>query len=640
MMNFRIGLSLWLCLMSGSVAHSQSLLFDDATWEYPRERRLRPLVTRSGGLDTLTLSVNEPFFDDFSQPGLMPTHTLWYTDSSLDDIPLKTFQMAVDPPSLGVITFDGQRRTGIPYATSAVVAGVADRLLSHHLDLSALSPADDVFLSFYLQPQGRGNAPEDIDSFFVYFRTDQSGVDEYEKVYAVGGEGNRPFELITIPVDENRYFHEGFQLCFEAIGGLNGILDHWHLDYVLLAPGRTTGENTFVDASLTQFLSSPLDPYTAVPAQHHDPAVSGMMDFSLNASNLQGSSITTQVRATISDPVGGTTFGGTVLREATPTLPPYAQGGQAFSMGAFSDQSLNGQIVAYEVEATLVGNGDNVPRNDTLIKRFGVDSLLAYDDGEADALFGLNVARGFGIQVNLDRPDSLTGVWISFVPSVYLNPITGFTTYLEDQPFRVVIWSEPNPDSIITQQAGGMRVRYGDEPNHFERYPFPSPVAVPATFWVGVQQVNSLPLGIGLDRTFDRDDLTYFDDNGVWRNVSLEGALMIRPEFFRTAPVPVALESHGPPMQELFPDVFPQPASAGAQVQVRWSASAQPIRAYRVGLRDMKGRQVWQYLSGMSSGDISVGLPAQLPPGYYIWEHQWIDGRGNEQQYRQPFVVN
>ena len=250
-----VGCLAWLWM--GIVASAQPVLITDEGWPASRHLMRRSLVQRAAGPDTLGFSVNQPFFDDFSQATLRPDSGRWYAPADGLEQPFITRQMPVDPPSLGVATFDGLRGNGRPYVSGAIVSGEADRLLSHCLDLSALQPSDSVMLTFYLQAQGRGERPEASDSFLMYVRTNLPPPNEYRKVFARGGRSQAPFEAVVIPLEDPAYFHAGFQLRFESIGSLNGALDHWHLDYVSLAPQRRRSEAPSPDdQSITQLNAS------------------------------------------------------------------------------------------------------------------------------------------------------------------------------------------------------------------------------------------------------------------------------------------------------------------------------------------------------------------------------------------------
>jgi len=603
----------------------QVVLLDDS-----QQRQTGPiyrgLYTRTAGLDTLQISADSPFFDDFSQSNsIYPDTSLWFAKEAAFDAPTITQNTPIDPPTKGVMTFDGLQRIGTPYVTNGFSAGTADRLFSHHIDLSAYQSSDQVVLSFFLQPGGRADAPETVDSFKVLFRTNLPGDDEYRLVYSRGGSGNSEgFEFISIPVDAEEYFHPGFQVLFESEGGISGAFDHWHLDYVYLAPGRSQVDGSFEDASLTQLLSSPLAPYTAIPTQHYPASAAFMQPFELNSSNLNASTQAGLIDATITESVSGASFSSGDQTFISGSLVPYAQQAVIQPLNPFMDQNLNGEIAGYELEAVLSVNADNFSQNNTLRKTFRIDSILAYDDGEADTGFGLNQRLGFGMKVELEAPDSLTGVWINFVPAVYTNQVSGQATYMEDQTFRVIIWNAPNPDSIFAEQAGGMRVRYGETPNHFERYEFPAPVDVPATFWIGIQQTSSLPIWVGYDKNSDRDDLTFFDASGNWTNTSQDGALMIRPEFFRTATLPASIEAPeaaGPSFS-----LFPQPVKAGQLLNLRRPQYSLGF-PYRGELLDLQGRRIASFELGPHE-QTSFQLPTGLPAGIYLWRHNISSPKG------------
>ena len=113
-----------------------------------------------------------PFFDDFSRANLYPDSTKW-TDNNVmvnDGFPLC-------PPNRNGATFDVLDANGRVYSYAISNAFVAEYLTSARIRLDsimepeprALTPADSVYLSFYYQPQGNGNAPEEQDSLVLEF---------------------------------------------------------------------------------------------------------------------------------------------------------------------------------------------------------------------------------------------------------------------------------------------------------------------------------------------------------------------------------------------------------------------------------------------------------------------------------------
>ena len=115
-----------------------------------------------------------PFFDDFSHSNLYPDSTKWTDNNVLvnDGFPLC-------PPNRNGVTFDVLDANGKVYNYAISNAFVAEYLTSARIRLDsimepeprALTPADSVYLSFYYQPQGNGNAPEAQDSLVLQFGT-------------------------------------------------------------------------------------------------------------------------------------------------------------------------------------------------------------------------------------------------------------------------------------------------------------------------------------------------------------------------------------------------------------------------------------------------------------------------------------
>lgn len=603
-------------------SQSVIVLGEDSELSRPVYMPFQPAGSRGTTPDTISLSAQQPFFDDFSYDALSPDTNFWFIPPGDISTPVITHNNSINPPSRGVVTFDGAKSNGEAYNPGNLTSGVTDQLLSHYIDLSSFSPASQLRLSFFLQPQGLGEAPEAIDSFRVFFRTNETSPDNFRKVFAAGGSSNRPFKQHSIALDDPAYFHKGFQLVFQATGSQNGFLDLWHLDYVLLAPGRTVADTTYDDVSVTQVLSSPLHPYTSIPVHHYQNTSGLMKPFQVSFHNLSPNAKSISATATIKDPVGGTIFSSGFTQFQSVSFTPYAS--KAASFGGLSDQPLN-KISAYELEVSLPGGSDGFSGNNELTKIFSVDSVFAYDDGEADRSFGLNQAWGFGIQVDMDQPDTLTAVWISFVPTVNYNPVTGQATYMGGRPFRLTVWKDPHPDSVLLQQIGNMNVTYGGRPNHFERFTIP-PTEVPGTFWVGVQQTDSKPIGVGYDMNYDNDALTYWDSIGHWVNVRMGGSLMIRPEMKNTFALPASAENAfklSSPIR-----LYPNPVT-GNQIYF----SLEEVRngsLYKANLVDMSGRIIMEAETPLTySGRYAFDIPDTLPGGIYLWRHQIIypDGK-------------
>ncbi|MEZ4826599.1 MAG: hypothetical protein R3C61_09950 [Bacteroidia bacterium] len=589
---------------------------------------LPPSGQRGGTPDTLPISPGSPFFDDFAYPSVYPDTNRWFSAPGDLTTPLITRNKALNPPTRGAATFDGANKTGEVYNPANIASGVSDRLLSHYIDLSPWTVSSQAKLSFFLQPAGTGEKPEATDSFFVYFRTTLPPPDDFKKVLAVGGGASTPFRQYIIPLDDPGYFHTGFQLLFQTVGSQNGALDVWHLDYVLLGLNRPGNDTTYNDRSPVSLVTSILHPYAAIPIQHFQ---GNTQAFAALTGNLDAQSRNETITARLTSPVGGNNINFTQAQ--TTALPPYAVAQQNFP--AFGAAPLNG-ISGLELTLTTPDAGDLRPENNTLIETFRIDSIFAYDDGEADASFGLNQALGFGVKFTLPQPDSLSAVWIHFEPTVNYNAVTGKATYMKDKSFRLAVWKDAHPDSLILQQIGGMKVAYGNTPNHFQRYALSSPLQVPQTFWVGVQQIDTEPLGVGFDYSYDNDAFVYWDSLGHWINTRLGGSLMIRAEMYNTAQVLPT------PVEKVIPSravrLYPNPFYGGiAGVK---TAGFPEGTAYSAEIWNLRGQKLQTINYGkMTSPDMEIALEAALPEGLLVWKHIFILPGGETRYFTEKLLI-
>ncbi len=114
-----------------------------------------------------------PLFDDFKTAEAYPKHYLW-----VEEAVFVNNSFCYLPPDQGVATFDALDSTGNIYTNAVSTPFVADRLTSQPIRLDSLftptkkklGPADSLYLSFYYQPQGLGDAPEEGDSLVLAFR--------------------------------------------------------------------------------------------------------------------------------------------------------------------------------------------------------------------------------------------------------------------------------------------------------------------------------------------------------------------------------------------------------------------------------------------------------------------------------------
>ncbi|MCI4671225.1 MAG: T9SS type A sorting domain-containing protein [Bacteroidia bacterium] len=601
---FFLGKFILFGMLLGSTVFAQWTFSDQYLKYTAHYDRPLPGVARNNQPDTLQVSSVNPFFDDFSRQDQALDTLKWYTPEFFFDVPQKVYGLAVSPPSLGTLLFDGVSRTGEPYSTGSLATGIGDRLFSQCIDLSGYEVSDNLVLTFALQPQGRGDAPESRDFFEVLFKTEAAPPNDFVSALRVNGTSLKDFEFYAIPLNDPAYFHSCFQIAFQSSGSLSVPADYWLLDYVHLAPNRIPADTSYDDVSPVYINKSPLERYSAIPLQHFNNG-SNQQAFEVELSNNSAQSRNIPFSINANDPRGFNVWSGSQSESGSQNLAPYAN--RSLSLNAFDNQAFN-QTGSVKLELISTLTDDVNRKNDTLRAEFPVDSLWAYDDGEADGVFGLNRPLGYGIRLDLGIEDSISAVWIHFEPLVHQNPIFGTITYMNDETFRIVIWNDADPDSILVSKIH--RVAYTDGKRGFVRYNFNKPVPVSGTVYVGVQQMSDLPLGVGIDRNFQNDAFMYYDSLGTWTNIKLGGSLMIRPESFHGGRFTSDVEER---KQVLPARVFPNPSY---QERVNFNLPVgSPLK--RVVLRNMLGQSVFEQ-EGISIN--TVDLPGNLQNGFYIWE--------------------
>ena len=553
-----------------------------------------------------------PFFDDFSKGSVLDTN-LWIANPESDEqLPTISVARSRNAPTKGVLTFDGATHKKRKHS-NLLETDIQDVLVSQSFDLSAFLPADDIYLSFFYQRGGWGDAPELTDNLKVYF--DTTGNDDYIEVWSADGDGaaESRFTLAMIPLTEGAFFHPDFKFKFESYGSLNGELDVWNVDYVYFAVNRGPEDTVFVDTSPTKISAGPLGEYTAIPRNHYQ--TGGFVGApEAEVSNLQDISAGTPVTFVLSDPVGGNALTGSLSQTVSSGLiNPYSS--NMVSAAPYADQAAAmNQYGTLRVFSETSLPGDQRPENDTLFRDFRVDTILAFDDGQPDAGYGLTTARSFCMQFRIPEPDTISAVWIAFAPSLHYHPVINQSTCLDNATFKLSLWDTLVPDSFRTQQGTGMVVRYDSADNYFQRFTFINPQVVDTVFYLGIRQNTDKPLGVGFDKQGPSGRLFFEDGNAAFTQSSLSGSVMIRPEF---ANIPDG-SVHTPNEQvreALASKLYPNPWRSG-ELWLEFETS--DVREGEWRLVDLQGRVAAQGALQRGERRTDLALPAVLGAGMYL----------------------
>ena len=525
------------------------------------------------------------------------------------------------PPSVGVATLDGVDETGMPYNfETGLPYGVADHLTSKPINLGAYVPADSVYLSFYYQPQGRGNAPEQNDSLILQFRT--STIDWTNIWNAEGNElpADSMFKQVMIGVKDTAWFENSFQFRFRNYATLSGNVDHWHIDYVRLSNARNFVDTVYEDVAYVYPAYSLLNKFQAMPWSHFlvDPA-SFMNDTlflsfhnNLNAVKNTGYrwKVFDESNTEIFDKNGGSkNYSANVFCQNAGTQCDNTDPLPMSPDFAFTFPDNGNDSAEFEIVASLATNPDNIKDNDTLHYTQVFHNYYAYDDGTAENGYGLEVQSPTGLSMaayrfNMIKQDTLRGV------RFYFNP------QLEDvsqKLFSLMVWTGDSLPETMVYQNDSLSPEYSPGLNYFRTYTINDTVLLlPAgNFFVGWMQLSNYRMNVGFDRNQTANENMFYNILGSgWLQSQLPGAWMIRPVFSSdTLPGDVFSIEENEVMTDF--NVFPNPASD--EVYIVATNETGNSNDYLLNIFNSTGSVVKQVSYLPRSVNIS-----EMAPGFYF----------------------
>ena len=485
-----------------------------------------------------------PFYDDFSSSRVYPNSTKWadfnvYVNAGF---PLNTV-------TRNGATFDVLDAQGRVYDYAISNPFIAETLTSNVIRLDsvfdpepkALTTADSLYLSFFYQPQGNGNAPEIQDSLVLEFGI-ITGIDTlWHHIWSTPGRtlsqflaenDSCYFKQVMIPITDTAYFKPGFCFRFYNYASIvsqsqptsRGNEDNWNIDVVYLNRGRNITDTAYPKVSLTGEMPSFLNRYRAMPYKHYraNPTAHIAERYALHVSNLDSQTHHLKHRYTV-DQVNGNqhysfTSHGTINAAAmTYSQPDTAMVAQLFALD-YDRDSTSFLIRHYISDSTCFP-----PLVDSMVYRQGFYNYFAYDDGIPEMGFGVEPSPGgcFAIKFELSELDTLRGVQILFNHT--LNDAN-------NQYFDIVVWKDNNgkPGDEVYRLAS-CKPYWEDQLYKFAYYKFDRRIRLNGVFYIGIVQQGSGLLNIGFDASSDYSQYNFINVTGSWQPSSKRGAIMIRP---------------------------------------------------------------------------------------------------------------
>ncbi|MDR0667224.1 MAG: T9SS type A sorting domain-containing protein, partial [Prevotellaceae bacterium] len=607
----------------------------------------QPARTTARGLQGVpSAPLTLPVVDDFAEKNPWPATNIWESRGVFINT-----NYGINPPTLGVATFDAQGDDGHIYPHIGPSSDTADWLASFPIRLNGEA---SVVLSFFYQPGGRGDMPEYTDKLHLEFWDNNqwntvwtASVNETDSTltetdYLTGdlrvytGRHDTLFRYVALPLNDARYLIADFRFRFVNIAsmavspvpGRESNCDHWHLDFVYLNRNRALSDTLLPDVAISEPQPPMTAGYTAIPAKHlrtseaRQQLFGNPMHFSLAYRNLGWGPRNVTRRFSI-----------------TPLQGSYAYP-QEYSGG--SENIFNGQFfirdydfspyefdaidpvadsVAFRIRSYLINDTDMAPlraalrHNDTTEYIQAFYTYYSYDDGTAENGYGLTgtgSANGkVAIRFTSFETDSLRAI------SIYFNKARDSANV---KPFRMVVWDDNNgqPGAELYNQRVA-EPAFSDERNRFVTYKLPEAIEIKRgqSFYIGWIQQSETYMNVGYDVNMNGQAMTFYNIGNVWQSSIYQGSLMIRPVFGGAAslddaiPLPQPLPTPAPPATDW--TVFPNPAYDVVHIRRHVNGEETIPASCRIDLYDV-GKQLMQSTT-TTNGSISTG---RMPNGMYI----------------------
>lgn len=503
-------------------------------------------------------SMELPFVDDFSTDKFdgnadgEPVH--WQ-----DFYAFRNYTYAIDPPTLGVVTFDGADEFGLPYNWNATSNnGVpADTLTSVPINLD-YPASDNIYLSFFYQGKGLGEKPESGDSLTVEFYAPD--LDQWFHAWSVPGTIMTEFEQVFIPITQDRYLMDNFQFRFVNYATPTGVLDHWHIDYVQL--DRNRSENEVIDDVAYRYpIHTVLKNHSSVPWTHF---VQNPTNFMADDVDLVAFNNNTSNR-TILNRITEIYYEGDLIgdNENTSNPPIYAQSEETLTEAIYGGDfdfvfptDVNDTAAVFDLYFSHEVAPDNIVTNNEVHLKQEFYSYYAYDDGSPEAAhFFEQAGHNAAMQFVNSMADSLLGIAIWFEALNDIPASGNFALFPN-------VWSgnENGPDDLIAQGPWSSVPFPAGESYGWRLFKFTEAVYIPSgIFYVGFNQTTNDRLHVGIDMNTDKSEqFMYFmtPNSGFWEGSSQPGTIMIRPVFKSEKLGPLSVDD----VAERKVNVYPNPA--------------------------------------------------------------------------------
>ena len=556
--------------------------------------------TQNKGSDTLEL----PFFDDFSGTKILPDPIKWSDSYAFINNTYSNKQKTT-----GIATLDAIDKSGRLYENASSIVFKADQLTSVPLNMDYTSQ-DNIWLSFFVQPGGLGDIPEENDSLTLSFFAPAEN--KWYSIWRMQGKEQKYFKAIIIKIDQTRFLKKGFRFRFTNYASLSpnlndpamlGNSDQWNLDYILINKNRNEADTIFHDVALRYPNRSLLKTHEAMPWKQFNQVYLQEMGSSIPIHYRNNDNIVRNVTRFFE------------IWDVTQNQLSFSFSAGAANISPSTDIDYNAGLVytfnsqakdsaLFRIKSWVKTDDFDPKENDTVTYYQNFSNYFAFDDGTAEAGYGINGLGSRNAMVAFKfrsfTQDTLRAIRIYFNDS-YLNS--------NQRSFDLMVWDNENglPGNILTTHEEVM-VEQGESLNGFHTYILPNPVTVNSYFFIGWKQRSETFLNAGLDMNTLPAGKQYYWLNGNWNQSQVTGTIMIRPVLGS----PLSLGTEDIPLKnQLAFRFWPNPARDYITVEPDEGSAG---KLCQVSIIDMQGRElIKELIDNHGKTDIS-----SLKEGIYI----------------------
>ena len=471
--------------------------------------------------DTLEL----PFFDDFSGRSVFPDPKKW-----LDNFVFINNTYSDKQITIGVATFDALNSTGRLYETASTSVFKADVLTSKPLNLK-YSTSDNLWLSFFYQAGGLSDPPEANDSLTLQFLAPEEN--KWYSVWRMGGNSDLRFKPVILKIDNARFLKKGFQFRFTNYASLSsspndpsmvGNCDIWNIDYVMLNKNRNSADTVFADVAFTLPLRSLLKTYEAMPWKQFNRIQLQEMGSNIPISYRNNDLITRNVTRNFEIWDVNKNSQSDFFSAGAANIDPLTNVNYKANL-VYTYNTPGNDSALFRITASLKTDEFDPKANDTIVYYQVFNNYFAFDDGSAEAGYGIN---GLG-----SRNAMVAYRFVSYIPDTLRAINICFNdSYLDanKRTFDLMVWDDNNgiPGNILYTKEE-VQVEQGEVINGFYTYTIPDGVLLNNIFYVGWRQRSETFLNAGLDINTSNAGRQFYWLNGEWNQSQINGSIMIRP---------------------------------------------------------------------------------------------------------------